>query len=141
MLHGAYSSTRTASGEAIAFSAASSPSTASAHASTAWARGDLEHGRRPVRVGEREVHRLLVRAAVELDADELGGVRAGRRGVGRRELDDRLVRQARVIRPRRRDDLGIQVMRSLLPLLDRGQAPGIAVARHRPVLAHVDHAI
>ena len=52
---------------------------------------DLEQVGGAARIGEREVERLLARAAVELDADELGRADAGRRRIGRRKLDERLV--------------------------------------------------
>ena len=64
------------------------------------------------------------------------GDTVGGRGVGGGALGHRLVVHARV-RPRRGDDLGVEVVHALGVLLDRQQAPARLALVERPVLAHL----
>ena len=88
------SSSWTASESATLRSSASEPSTASAQAATARRAATSRMSGAKRAVGEAQVERRRARVAAELQVRELGDLEAGRRALGDRALDQRLVAQS-----------------------------------------------
>ena len=116
------SSSCAAAGSAIARSAASSPSTASAQAGDRAAGGDLEHVRGEAAVGEAQVERGRARVALEVEVRDLGDLGPVWHRVRDRALHQRLVAHRLLVGPRRRDDLLLERVGALAALLDRDAA-------------------